>query len=254
MPNDIYRKRHLPHQIPSNVPIFLTWNLKGAISIRLLHQLETEAARLLGQPKRQGESDHQRKNRHAKLLFRMRDKALDLEYSTFWQTTGGQTAGRPAKSYVWNDRPMWLADPAAASQIVQSFFWGVESRYQLWAFVVMGNHVHGLLTPQVDLEIITQGIKGYTAYQINRLQKRTGSVFWQGESYDHWVRDNDEFYRIIEYIEQNPVVAGLCHAPELWRWSSAWFRSQLSWPRGTPLLKALTAQAVTLAGIPNADD
>ena len=54
-----------------------------------------------------------------------------------------------------------------------------------------------------------QGLKGYTAREANRLLGRTGQPFWQGESYDHWVRDETEFIRIIAYIENNPVKAGL---------------------------------------------
>jgi REP element-mobilizing transposase RayT len=127
---------------------------------------------------------------------------------------------------------MWLADPEAAFEVVKSFFWGVGVRYRLWSFVVMGNHVHCLLTPNVDLEKITQGIKGFTAFQINKLQRATGRTFWQDESFDHYARDDDEFHRIIEYIEQNPVVAGLCQTPEQWKWSSAAMRDEFGWKRG----------------------
>ncbi|HEV3024633.1 MAG TPA: hypothetical protein VGX76_19290 [Pirellulales bacterium] len=37
--------------------------------------------------------------------------------------------------------------------------------------------------------------------------------------------------RIIQYIEQNPVAAGLCAHAEDWPWSSAKPRGQ--WPAGT---------------------
>jgi hypothetical protein len=39
--------------------------------------------------------------------------------------------------------------------------------------------------------------------------ERTGLPFWQDESYDHWVGSRQEFSRIIAYIEENPVSAGL---------------------------------------------
>jgi hypothetical protein len=45
--------------------------------------------------------------------------------------------------------------------------------------------------------------------------------FWQDESYDRLVRDTEEFYRTMQYIERNPVRAGLVSAPELYPWSSA---------------------------------
>ncbi len=96
----------------------------------------------------------------------------------------------------------------------------------------MPNHVHVLLTPCVELKTVTQGIKGWTAWKINALQKQRGRVFWQDESYDHWARDEDEMFRIIDYIENNPVTAGLCDSPELWPWSSAYFRKLFVWSIG----------------------
>ena len=44
---------------------------------------------------------------------------------------------------------------------------------------------------------------------------------WQTESYDHWIRDDEEKARICRYIRGNPVAAGLCTRPEDWRWGSA---------------------------------
>ena len=51
-------------------------------------------------------------------------------------------------------------------------------------------------------------LKSFTGNECNRLLGR-GSAFWQDESYDHWVRDDDELHRIIDYVESNPVKAGL---------------------------------------------
>ena len=50
----------------------------------------------------------------------------------------------------------------------------------------------------------------------------TGTPFWQDESYDRLVRDDQEFKRIATYIEMNPVRAGLVATPEVFQWSSAW--------------------------------
>ena len=41
----LYR-RHLPHQVPSEYPIFITWNLKGSISRELVEQLHQARERL----------------------------------------------------------------------------------------------------------------------------------------------------------------------------------------------------------------
>src|SRR5450759_971094 len=56
--------------------------------------------------------------------------------------------------------------------------------------------------------------------EANRILRRTGQ-FWQHESYDHWARDLRQSERIIAYIEENPVSAGVVQRPEDYRWSSA---------------------------------
>jgi hypothetical protein len=57
---------------------------------------------------------------------------------------------------------------------------------------------------------------------------RTGETFWQAESYDHWVRDDGERQRILAYIEENPVKAGLVQHASDYRWSSAHERAETS--------------------------
>jgi len=206
--------RHLPHQIPENFPIFLTWNLKGAMPRKVWQMLQRERRRLEKQPDRVGESRDKRKIRESKVIFLKADRALD-----------GATTG-----------PMYLKDPAAAKTVEVSILFGVPERYDLFAWCVMSNHVHVLVTPRWELQDISQGIKGFTAHKITGLQKKRGRFFWQDESYDHWARDEDELLRIIAYIENNPEVAGLCQKPEDWPWSSARYRK--TWLRGTVYQKS----------------
>ena len=67
-----------------------------------------------------------------------------------------------------------------------------------------------------------KSLKGYSAYQANRVLGRAGEPFWQRESYDHWVRNQEERQRIASsYIENNPVKAGVIAQAEDYRWSSA---------------------------------
>jgi len=67
--------------------------------------------------------------------------------------------------------------------------------------------------------------KSFTAHEINKQLKRTGPV-WQDETFDHLIRGTESFEKFVTYIEHNPVAAGLVSQPELWRFSSARFRSQ----------------------------
>jgi REP element-mobilizing transposase RayT len=190
----------------------LTWNLKGALPAEAVAMLQQERVRLQKQPCRPGETLKERKIRENKLLFATTDKYLD----------------KPS------DGPMHLRDPKCAKIVEDAILFGVGERYDLFAWCVMANHVHVLLFPRWELKAVTQGIKGFTAHEINGMQKARGRVFWQDESYDHWPRDEEEKLRIIHYIETNPVAANLCRWPEEWPWSSARFRCK--WAQGTPFV------------------
>lgn len=49
-----------------------------------------------------------------------------------------------------------------------------------------------------------KSIKGISAREVNKILNQKGG-FWQSESYDHIVRDEDEFEKIIKYVIYNPV-------------------------------------------------
>jgi len=83
---------------------------------------------------------------------------------------------------------------------------------------VMPNHVHMLITPRTISKHWLGPLKGFTGLTANRILGRSGP-FWQGESYDHLVRDSSEFRKISAYIADNPVRAGLAADPERYPWS-----------------------------------
>jgi REP element-mobilizing transposase RayT len=118
----------------------------------------------------------------------------------------------------------WLRRPEIAEMVAQALRFFAEARYRLDAWVVMPNHVHAVLWPMPNhtLSRILQSWKRFTAREANQLLGRTGGSFWQPETFDHWIRDDAEHARCCRYVVNNPVKAGLCRAPEEWRWSSAW--------------------------------
>lgn len=79
-------------------------------------------------------------------------------------------------------------------------------------YVIMPNHWHALLTPQPacarPLMEIMKRIKGRSGLLIRKCLGNTGAV-WQREWFDHWVRDEVEWTKIVNYIHANPVKAGL---------------------------------------------
>jgi type I restriction enzyme R subunit/putative DNA methylase len=121
-----------------------------------------------------------------------------------------------------SEGPLYLRQDPIAALVVGSLHRGVElGHYQLQAWVVMANHVHVLLLPLISPSRLMGSLKGATAREANRILDRTGETFWQAESYDHWVRNGEEFGRIVAYIENNPVKAGVVDRAGAYRWSSA---------------------------------
>lgn len=101
-------------------------------------------------------------------------------------------------------------------------------RYRLNAWVIMPNHAHVMLRPNEGekLEKIMHSIKSFTASEANKVLRRRGP-FWMREAFDRYIRDSGHFRRVLRYIENNPVKAGLCERPEDWEFSSAWKRRDL---------------------------
>jgi putative transposase len=127
--------------------------------------------------------------------------------------------------------------------------WVVESierarrqhTFDLWAWVLMPEHVHLLVYPRhrfYRIDKILASIKtpvGHLAIRrmkreapeyLEQLtvvnQNRTYRRFWQaGAGYDRNIDDIVELYQTIEYIHDNPVRRGLVERSTDWRWSSA---------------------------------
>lgn len=118
--------------------------------------------------------------------------------------------------------PLYLRQEPLADMVVQAIHdnASVLDQYSLHAFVVMANHVHLLISPRIPLPRVMRSLKGITAKRANVMLARNGS-FWQEESYDHLVRNDEEFARIRRYIEENPVRAGLVRQAVEYPWSSA---------------------------------
>jgi putative transposase len=156
-----------------------------------------------------------------------------------WHLYGSLPAGlypppekASGQAFAWMDRyldttrmgPQYLRLPEIAGVVVDTLR---LANADLGEFSVMPNHVHVLLRPREVASRVLQWIKGSTARQDNQILDRTGHPFWQRESYDHWVRDQNEYARIAAYVENNPEKAGLVGEASEYRWSSAWKGSTL---------------------------
>lgn len=216
----IFRRRHLPHWDVEGKPVFITACLDGSISSAGLSRIRKYRIELDERPRPYDFSENEWEHIKHKMVFKIVDELLDHQ--------------SPVK---------YLEDERQAQIVQDAFLHFADERYALLAFVIMPSHHHWLFVPveawsldaveqsrrnerkqRTPREIISHSLQSYTSTMCNRIRGQSGS-YWQTETFDHWVRDDDELYRIIAYIENNPVKAGLVERPEDWRWSSARIRS-----------------------------
>jgi REP element-mobilizing transposase RayT len=231
MIDGVFRRRHLPHWDVGGHAFFVTACLAGSISAAGLRSIQTKRLELEARERPAEMTETEWEHHCGKLLFAFVDRLLD---------------------YLSPVRH--LADDRQAEIVRNAFLHFAGERYRLFAFVVMPSHHHWLFLPNEDWEnlalqksaapksrrtpreIISHSIQSYTATMCNRIRGETGT-YWQGETFDHWVRDDAELLRIIEYIEGNPVAAGLTDRPENWPWSSAPLRLATGIMPGQPLVE-----------------
>jgi len=115
-----------------------------------------------------------------------------------------------------------LSDPVIADLVQRALLFFDGQRYHLQAWCVMPTHVHVLMLQEsgVALGKVVHGWKSFTALKANARLYRSGP-FWAREYFDRAMRDERHAETAFNYIEANPVKAGLCATPEDWLWSSA---------------------------------
>jgi REP element-mobilizing transposase RayT len=177
--------RRLPHWQQEGTAYFITFRLADSIPQEKLTQWEAERKQWLAthpQP-----WDETAIAEYSKLFSERRQQWLDNGYGS-----------------------CLLKLPDVAEIVRSALLHFDGQRYLLDEFVLMPNHVHIIvkLLPGHDLSSVLHSWKSFTAKEINKAIKGTGTI-WQDESYDHIVRSDSQlkFYR--KYIRENPAKAGL---------------------------------------------
>lgn len=111
-----------------------------------------------------------------------------------------------------------MKNPLIAKVVADAFMHFEGIRYQLFAWVIMSNHVHIVFQPihNHDVPDILHSWKRFSAREANKILGRTGS-FWWPEYYDHLIRNDADLERCIEYTWNNPEKAGLRNYKWKWR-------------------------------------
>jgi putative transposase len=124
----------------------------------------------------------------------------------------------------WHCREGNNLSSEARTITLESIRYWDESKWKVYAAVVMSDHVHILAQPLTlpdgsafNLAEIIHSVKSFSAHCINLLRGRKGP-FWQQERYDRIVRDEAEFLEKWQYIRNNPVKQELAERPEEYPW------------------------------------
>src|SRR6266566_1733701 len=160
---------YLPHFDGIVLPQFITIHLADSLPKRVLQTWRRELQKV--------ESESER------IIFQRRiEKYLDQGFG---------------KAFLKDDR--------IATLVQNSLLRFDGTRYRLFAWVVMPNHVHTLFTRFEGYEIkkILHSLKSYTAHESNHILGREGK-FWLEDYFDRYSRNEKHFYRTVRYIENNP--------------------------------------------------
>lgn len=103
---------------------------------------------------------------------------------------------------------------SAIGSIISAEWYKLKDRYpdiQLDHFVVMPNHMHGIIiikssrTAANTVFDIIRAYKSLSAISMNRQENTPGRVVWQRGFYEHIIRDEDDLFNIRQYISNNPA-------------------------------------------------
>ena len=196
----LFRRRNLPHLQPPDVPIFITYNLK--------FEIPEEIKNIITQKRTGFQNNNKNPSKIEIINF---DKRIFDMFDNFL-----------AK---YKNSPQWLNEPKIANLVSESLHFLNKKYYKLFSFCIMPNHVHTLFKPLIDentepfsLPKIMHDHKRFTAREANKVLHRIGH-FWQDEYYDHYIRNDNEFFNVVWYIINNPVKTNLVTHWEDWKYT-----------------------------------
>ena len=190
-----YYRRFLPHyQIKESI-YFITFCIAGALPAKIV--AEQPAVRVQTLRAAQQIKNRARQREVVASAKHEYEKALEVQLD------------KPGPDHCC------LADTALAA-IVHSAI--LEIKGELFASCVMPSHVHLVVQTSLNLFEIIGSLKKFTARKCNILLKRKGR-FWQPESFDRIIRDEEHLCNVVAYIRNNPVKAGLVSSWDQWPWT-----------------------------------
>ena len=187
-----FYKRNLPYWQPKGGVFFITFRLAGSLPKETIDQLK-QKREVFREKCRNSDSTTVERRLFETDMFKIYDRLLD----------------NPSSG------PVWLTKDDVAQIVADTLHFYDRKHYDLYAFSIMSNHVHLVvrhIAENYDANFpvtgAMQSIKSFSGKECNKLLKRNGK-FWQAESSDRFIRDEEELERVILYTLNNPVKAKL---------------------------------------------
>jgi REP element-mobilizing transposase RayT len=198
-------RRNLPHIQPDGGVFFVTCSLHGSIPASRLEAIKNKYLVTKKGLSVQEDGDCKTKTKATKFYIYQLDQVMD----------------NPLPS-----RPHYLRDERIAKVVADSLHFWDDLSIELYCYCIMSNHLHTVIRMLESHKVVAykqlhewlHSVKRYSAYKANNILRRKGP-FWMHESFDYLVRNRQELGRIIEYVLDNPVKAGLCKERREWRWT-----------------------------------
>jgi len=200
-----FYRRNLPHIQPEGATLFITFRLANSLPKEVIERLKAQYEEAEKKIKLVTDRDERERqlDQARRRYFGKWDDALD--------------------SMTYGEK--YLSNPQVADLVAESLLYQAGKVYDLEAFSILSTHGHVVFAPLEEangqyfpLSKIMHSFKLHTALEANKILGREGE-FWQHENYDHYVRDEGELERIIQYVIYNPVKAGLVDDWKKWKWT-----------------------------------
>ncbi len=192
---DIRRyKRNLPHWIIGEAVYFVTFGLHDAIPRHRIDELKQIYER---------HRERVMKDPNAARLTELSHWCHRVLYDQEFDRGRGECL---------------LGRAEVAEILWQSIFHFDGERYEIYAVVIMPNHVHVVRRTLTTDHPINKIVGSWKSFTSNAVRRELGlHVKWRAECFDRVIRTPDELLDTVRYVIENPTKAGF----EEWEW--VWF-------------------------------
>ncbi len=189
--------RKLPHWEQAGAVYFITFRMQDALPKEVISRMRTERCLWL-RARGIAPDDPEWRTALAKLSLAEK-RAYHSAFTSRWFDLLDEGHGE-----------CLLRKPALSQIVADSLRFFDGDRYLMRSFVVMPNHVHLLaqFPTEGGMKAQCESWKRFTASKINKALNRQ-SYFWQGESFDHLVRSEEQYFHLLQYVAGNSIKAKL---------------------------------------------